>query len=199
VLATALIAGLGIANPVLAAAALAAGTGGLAFFGKASRDYLAKPDEKKGRWGYALNFVSSLFSWLGAFLVALLVSGVASAQTSCGEPIYAVARPNGSPAASWGATDNAGAPSNVTVDVFWNPQGGTPINIATMPGSAVKTVAEGGTPLTLTTLLCSGLTGTFTAKAKAANGMEAAAVPLPVTFRVPAKPPGAPSVLSRSS
>ena len=62
--------------------------------------------------------------------------------------------------------------------------------------AAIVSLGEVETPLIpLATLACSGESGVFTAKAKAANGMEAAAVPLPATFRVPAVGPGAPVFL----
>jgi hypothetical protein len=65
VLATALVAGLGISNPVLGLAALAAGTGALSGTGKAARDYLAKPDASRGRWGGLLTILAHAFAWLG--------------------------------------------------------------------------------------------------------------------------------------
>lgn len=65
VLATALIGGLGIANPVLAAAAVAAGTSVLSMTGKISRDYLAQPEGGRGKLAGVRALVASLFAWLG--------------------------------------------------------------------------------------------------------------------------------------
>lgn len=67
--ATVLIGGFSIANPVLAAAAVAVSTGVLSGFGKVSRDHLAKreaqPEAKRGFLGTVADIFAMGFSWLG--------------------------------------------------------------------------------------------------------------------------------------
>jgi hypothetical protein len=133
---------------------------------------------------------------LVAAAAVALSAGVAVAQTNeCGDVLYRVARPDGVDAASWGATDNLGAPSPVTVNVWWTPTAGSSINIATLPGQAVLPVAQGGTALDLTPLLCSGASGELGAKATSAAGVGSAVVLKPVTFRQRATAPPAPVLL----
>lgn len=62
--ATVLIAGIGISNPVLAGAAIIAGTGVLSYTGKRARDYLHKEESGEKRKGL-MGYVASLFAWLG--------------------------------------------------------------------------------------------------------------------------------------
>lgn len=119
----------------------------------------------------------------------------ALASGACGDTDFKVARDNGTDPVSWGATDNSGNPSAVTVNVWWTPTSGSSINIATYPGSTIKTIAEGGTPIDLTGLNCSGASGTLNAKAVSAAGTESSVATKAYTFRVLAKPPSAPVLL----
>lgn len=61
-LATALVGGLGIANPVLAAGAVAMGTGVLSGVGKVARNYLARPYYEQNE---LLAVLAWGVSWLG--------------------------------------------------------------------------------------------------------------------------------------
>lgn len=132
---------------------------------------------------------------LAALAAASLWQPVASAQSPCGDTAMFVARPDNVDATSWGATDSAGAPSPVTVDVWWTPQAGSSINIATYPGTAIKPVSQGGSEINLTALHCSGATGQVQAKARSAAGLESVVVSRPRTFRRPATVPAAPVLL----
>lgn len=130
-------------------------------------------------------------------LIVLLLglSSVAQGQGACGDLAMYVARPDNVDPTSWGAKDNTGAPSPVTVDVWWTPQAGSSINIASYPGNALKPLAQGGSEINLTALHCSGATGQVQAKSRSAAGGESVVVSKTRTFRVPATPPATPILL----
>lgn len=138
------------------------------------------------RLGYALLALAAMQGW----------SSVASAQSACGDALWSVARPNGTDASSWGATDSLGNPSAVTVSLWFTPAGGSSIGLTQLQGAQVKTVAEGGTLIDLSQFFCSGQTGEIGAKATSAAGVGSAVVLRAVTFRQQPKPPGDPVLLS---
>jgi hypothetical protein len=147
-----------------------------------------------------IHHVAKEIFWFFIFAIGIAIlffgmSFVAEAQSVCGDTPMFVARPDNVDPVSWGATDNVGAPSPTTVDVWWTPQAGSSINIASYPGNAIRPVSQGGTEINLLALHCSGATGQVQAKSRSAAGKESVVISKARTFRVNATPPAGPVLL----
>lgn len=144
------------------------------------------------------SFAEAILAVIGLAIMFGIMAFCSPARAAglCGDTDWKVAKPDATASSFW-ATNSDGTQALVTVNVWWTPSGGTPINIASYPEAQIRTVTQGGTALDLTALNCSGAAGTLNAKAVAAapNGKESTVASAAYTFRRPSTTPAPPVLI----